>query len=63
MTALYFRHTKTGKKYHIVKLDKDRNVITLRGEIAEFEQPYDKAQFQQLGYVLERSEDPTPTGD
>lgn len=56
MAAVYFRHTKTNKRYRVVQLDKHTQVLTLQGEYATFEQPYDKAELQRLGYVLERDD-------
>jgi hypothetical protein len=41
----------------VVALDKVKNVVTLKGEHAEFTQPYDKEQFKRLGYVLETVEE------
>lgn len=58
MATLYFRHTKTNKRYRIVRLDKEKNQVVLQGELAEFTQPYDKDELQRLGYVLEREEGP-----
>ena len=54
--TVYFRHTKTDKRFEVVKVDRETNVVTLKGEHAEFTQPYDKALFQKLGYVLEKSD-------
>lgn len=54
MVKLYFRNVKTGKQYEIVRMDKEKNEVTLRGETAEFVEPYDKERFKELGYVLER---------
>jgi hypothetical protein len=56
-TAVYFRHTKTDRRFRVVSIDKAKNVVTLKGEHAEFTQPYDKEQFKRLGYVLERVEE------
>ena len=55
--ALYFRNTKTNRKFRVVALDKTKNEITMKGEHAEFTQPYDKEQFRRLGYVLESIEE------
>lgn len=38
-------------------MDKATNTVTLRGEHAEFTQPYDKELFKRLGYVLEKSDE------
>ena len=51
--AIYFRHSKTDRRFRVVSLDKVTNMVTLKGEHAEFTQPYDKEHFKRLGYVLE----------
>lgn len=51
---LYFRNVKTGKRYGVVRIDKERNLITLKGEMAEFTEAYDKDRFKRMGYVLEK---------
>lgn len=56
MTKLYFRNTETGKKFQVVRHDKEAGTITLRGEHAEFLEKYDRERFAQLGYVLEKEE-------
>lgn len=53
---IYFRSTKTGKRFEIINLDKENAQITLRGEYATFTEKYDKAHFQRMGYVLEREQ-------
>lgn len=57
MAKVYFRHTKTNRRYEVVRLDSKHNKIILKGEHASFEQPYDKDEFKRLGYVLERDDD------
>ncbi len=65
MMKLYFKNEKTGKRYEILKLDKTKvvtndgkpapgGVVVLKGELAEFEEPYDKERFERVGYVLEK---------
>jgi hypothetical protein len=56
MTTLYFRNVKTGKRYQVIKMDKEKNEIVLKGEFAEFTEPYDKQRFIDNGYVLEKGE-------
>lgn len=58
MTKVFFKNEKTGKKYEVVKLDKENSQVTLRGEYAEFTEPYDKERFKKLGYVLVKEEEP-----
>lgn len=56
MRKLYFRNTKTGKRYLVVKIDKAANTITLKGAVSAFTEPYDKDRFKRMGYVLETEE-------
>lgn len=58
MIKLYFKNEKTGKKYEVVKLDKEKSEVTLKGEYAEFVEPYDKERFMKLGYTLVKEEEP-----
>jgi hypothetical protein len=57
MTKLYFKNEKTGRKYEIIKLDKEKSQVTLRGDYAEFVEPYDKERFKKLGYTLVKEEE------
>lgn len=54
MAKLYFRNEKTGRRYEVLALDKDKGEITLKGEYTEFVEPYDKDRFKRLGYTLEK---------
>lgn len=56
MIELYFRNTKTERRYKVIRIDKEKGEITLKGEYSEFTEPYDKERFQRLGYVLEKVE-------
>jgi glutamine amidotransferase-like uncharacterized protein len=56
MPKIYFRNEATGKKFQVVKLDKESGKVTLRGEHAEFVEAYDRDRFKRLGYVLEKEE-------
>jgi len=57
MTTLYFRNVKTGKRFQVIKLDKEKNEIILKGEYSTFTEPYDKQRFIDNGYILEQGED------
>jgi ABC-type transporter MlaC component len=57
MTSLYFKNKETGKRYKVISLDKTRGVVILQGEHAQFEEPYSKERFQEMGYVLEKEDD------
>jgi hypothetical protein len=57
-TVLSFVSQSSGKKYKVLGLDKtqDPPMLTLQGEHAKFEQPFDKELFKQCGYDLVREE-------
>jgi hypothetical protein len=47
----YLLNTRTNRKFEIVKIDRDKNLLTLRGETGGvFEEPYDKSKLKELGY-------------
>lgn len=50
MAELYFVHEKTGKKYKVVKYDKEAGMIRLKGETGEFDEKYDQQRFAKMGY-------------
>jgi hypothetical protein len=48
----YLVNTRTKRKFEIVKIDRDKNLLTLKGETGgQFEEPYDKARLKALGYT------------
>lgn len=44
---------RTGRSYEIIRFDKARGKIVLKGTVAEFEEDFDKAKIERLGYVLQ----------
>ena len=54
---LFFRNTKTGTRFEVIRMDKAKNEIVLKGEYSEFTEPYDKEKFKKNNYVLEQGED------
>lgn len=56
MSEVYFENKKTGRKYKVVHLDKEKGEITLKGEYSTFVEPYDKERFKRLGYVLVKAD-------
>jgi hypothetical protein len=54
MVELYLKNEKTGKRFKIVKLDKQTNKVTLRGQYADFVEVFDTERFKKLGYTLEK---------
>jgi len=53
----YLLNTRTNRKFEIIKFDRDKNLLTLRGETGGvFEEPYDKAKLKGLGYVPQQDE-------
>lgn len=54
MPEISFVNQKTGRKYRVVKFDKEAGTVTLVGEGGiEFTEPYSKERFQGLGYELQ----------
>jgi hypothetical protein len=56
-TKVYFRNTKTGRRFEVVGVSPDKTEITLKGEYGKFTEPYDKERFKKIGYVLEKGDD------
>lgn len=56
MVELYFRNVHTNKRFKVVRMDKEKNEIVLKGEYSEFVEMYDKERFKSNGYVLEQGE-------
>jgi hypothetical protein len=53
----YLLNTRTGRKFEIIALDKNKNLLTLKGETGGvFEEPYDKHKLKSLGYVYVQEE-------
>jgi hypothetical protein len=49
--ASFLFNNKTNRKFEIVKLDRETNTLTLKGETGgTFEEPYDKSRLKELGY-------------
>ena len=48
----YLLNTRTNRRFEIIKIDRDKNLLTLMGETGGvFEEPYDKARLKSLGYA------------
>lgn len=57
MTVRYFLvHKQTGKKFQILKQDKEAGTITLKGSHATFTEDFDAAKFKKQGYELKKEE-------
>lgn len=54
MPEISFVNQKTGKKYRVVRFDKEAGKVTLVGEQGvEFTESYSKERFESLGYTLQ----------
>ena len=64
MVKVYFKNVRSGRRYLVVRMTKktvtndkgdaiEVQEVTLKGDYAEFTEPYTKARFEKLGYVLE----------
>lgn len=49
---VYLEHTKTKRRYEIVKVDAATKMVTLRGKHATFEEPFDKEKLKSMGYTM-----------
>ena len=48
----YLVNTRTNRKFEIIKIDREKNLLTLRGETnGIFEEPYEKERLKALGYT------------
>jgi hypothetical protein len=57
MTSYLF-NTRTNRRFEIIRIDREKNLLTLRGETGGvFEEPYDKAKLKELGYVPQQDEE------
>lgn len=56
MTEIFFENKKTKMRFRIVKFDKAKGTMVLKGKYREFEEKYDKARFERLGYELVQEE-------
>ena len=48
----------TGRKFEVIALDKEKGEITLKGEYAQFTEPFDLERFARLGYKRTKIEVP-----
>jgi hypothetical protein len=54
----YLLNTRTNRKFEIIGLDREKNMLTLKGETGgQFEEPYDKIRLKELGYIYVRNEE------
>lgn len=50
--VVYFENEKTKKRYKLVEFDQEAGMVRLQGPNRIFNEPYNKAHFQQMGYRL-----------
>jgi hypothetical protein len=58
MTKHYFVNKQTGRRYEVISTQTIGHVVhvTLKGEFNTFVEPFDKASFKKMGYVLKRED-------
>jgi hypothetical protein len=44
-------HEATGKQYEVIDIDKEKGVVTIKGELAEFNEPLDWERLKGMGYL------------
>ncbi len=50
--VLYLVHAETKRKFQVLGIDREKQVIRLKGEHAEFDEKYDPQALKRLGYAL-----------
>ncbi len=54
---LFLRSKITGKRFEIIRRDTKAGTVTLKGELAEFDEKFDPDMFKKQGYVLEKEDE------
>lgn len=49
---MYLVNDSTGKRYKIIRFDRERREITIEGQYNTWTEPFDKAKLQAAGYQL-----------
>ena len=49
-TKRFFVNKASGKKFEVIGFDKEKDEIILKGEYAQFTEPFSKERFTALGY-------------
>lgn len=53
---LFLEHRETKRRYSVIGFDKEAGTIRLKGEVAEFDEPFDKERLTRMGYDLKKEE-------
>lgn len=56
-TKYYLVSSRTGKKFQIIERDKEAGTVKLKGDIAEWDEPFDMEKFKSQGYKLVKEEE------
>jgi hypothetical protein len=57
-------HDETGREFEVIKIDREANTITLKGEYSTFTDPFDKGALTGLGYrLIQREVQETPVDE
>jgi hypothetical protein len=57
MATYYLVSSRTGKKFEIIERDKAAGTVKLKGDIAEWDEPFDMEKFKKQGYTLVKEDD------
>ncbi len=52
MAKYFLVSSRTGKKFEIIERDKEAGTVKLKGDIAEWDEPFDMEKFKKQGYTL-----------
>jgi hypothetical protein len=53
---LFLENKTTGRKYKVLRFDKEANKLWLTGDYGEFDVEFDKENLKKMGYALVREQ-------
>lgn len=56
MAKLFLRHRETQRKYQVMKIDKEKNELVLKGPNATFTQELNREGLKKMGYEMVQEE-------
>lgn len=57
MAKYFLVSSRTKKKFQIIERDKAAGTVKLKGDIAEWDEPFDMEKFKSQGYTLVKEDD------
>lgn len=57
MAKYFLVSSRTKKRFQIIERDKEAGTVKLKGDIAEWDEPFDMEKFKSQGYTLVKEDD------